>query len=153
MADTDYSDFSIEYDKIANSANFLSITRLTASQYKTNPYRKVGDFFRDISTEDLQVLSDVCENYASAVEDNGDYENVPHFEEVLLLGEMLAAGEGILDRSLDDVMQRTNQMVMYIAIESLNRKGLVNVYHDNFSFGEDAGDKMIVEKKKDVDYD
>lgn len=142
----DFSDFSIEYDKIENSKNFLSVTRLAAAQFKKAPYGKVGEFFKQLTDEDLQVLCDVCDEYADVVDAEGDFENVPHFEEILLLAEMLAAREGIMGRTLDDVMHRTNQMLMFLAIESLHRKGLVEVFHDNFSFGEDAGDKIVVKK-------
>lgn len=142
----DFESYTIDYDKIVASKTFLSITRLTASQYKENPYRPVGQFFKDLTDEDLDILCKVCDDHAEAEENDQDYDNVPHFEEVLLLAEMLAAGEGLLERTLDDVMRRTNQMMFYLAIESLHRKGLVKAHHSNFSFGLDAGDNIIVER-------
>jgi hypothetical protein len=33
-----------------------------------------------------------------------------------------------------------------MVIESLKRKGLVKVYYENISFGDDMGEKIIVEK-------
>jgi hypothetical protein len=35
---------------------------------------------------------------------------------------------------------------MFVAMESLYRKGMVKVYHKNMSLGEDASDKIVVEK-------
>jgi hypothetical protein len=153
MEDEDFSSYIIDYDKIANRSEFLSITRLTASQYAKNPYGKVGDFFKNLQDPDLDTLCDICDNYADVVDDEGDFDNVPHFEEVLLIAEMLAAGEGVLDRTIDDVMQRTNQMLFYLAIEKLHRNGLVKVYHDNFSFGLDAGDRIVVERIPGLDFE
>jgi hypothetical protein len=35
----------------------------------------------------------------------------------------------------------------FITAESLYRKGLIELYHDNLSFGEEAGDKVIARPK------
>jgi len=40
-------------------------------------------------------------------------------------------------------------LVMFLTIESLSRKGLVKVHHNNMSFHEDCMDKIIVEKLDD----
>jgi hypothetical protein len=39
-----------------------------------------------------------------------------------------------------------NAFCAFLAIEGLSRKGLVKVYHENISFGEDFGNKIVVEK-------
>jgi hypothetical protein len=35
----------------------------------------------------------------------------------------------------------------FIVMESLFRKGLINLYHENLSFGEEDGDKLIAEPR------
>jgi hypothetical protein len=42
---------------------------------------------------------------------------------------------------------------MFISVESLRRKGLVRVYHENMSFGEDAEKRVVVEKIEGLDND
>jgi hypothetical protein len=59
---------------------------------------------------------------------------------------MLAAGEGLALEGVDTTTARVNQFCMLIVIESLARKGLVKVFHENMSFGDEMGDKTIVEK-------
>ena len=45
-----------------------------------------------------------------------------------------------------EITKHTNAMVMFIAMEGLYRKGLVKLYHEHMSFGDDAGDKIVVER-------
>lgn len=143
----DFESYTIDYDKIAGSKRFLAVTRLTAAQFRDNPYATVGDFFVNLSDQDLETLVEVCEEFhVKQDEKPNEFVDVPHFEEVMLLGEMLAAGEGVLDRTANDVYGRTNHMMSLLAIESLHRKGLVKAHHENFSFGLDAGKKIIVSK-------
>lgn len=139
--DEDYESFELNYDKIIQSTEFLAVTRLLAAQLKETPYRKVGDFFKNLSDSDLELLTEICEEY----HDNKD-EDTAHFEEMLLIAEMLAAAEGVNDRTLDDVMGRTTQMMVFVTLETLSRKKLIKLHHDNMSFGEDAGSKIVAEK-------
>ena len=53
--------------------------------------------------------------------------------------------------TLDTIHQRTNHLITLIAIESLSRKGLVKVHHKNMSFGDDMGDKVIINIKTFAD--
>lgn len=146
--DKDFESFELNYDKIIESKDFLAVTRLLATQLKSNPYQKVGEFFKQLSDSDLETLSGIVEEY----HDNKD-ENAEHFEEVLLIAEMLAAAEGVNDRTLDDVMGRTTQMMVFITLEQLYRKNLIKLHHDNMSFGEDASDKVVAEKIPGAFYD
>jgi hypothetical protein len=60
---------------------------------------------------------------------------------------MLATAEGLDSANdLQVFIDRSNQLTGFIIIESLKRKGLVRVYYENMSFGEEHGDKVVVEK-------
>jgi hypothetical protein len=60
---------------------------------------------------------------------------------------MLATAEG-LDSSdgYDTVQLRVSQLIAFLAVESLTRKGLVKSYPQNMSFGEDMAKKIIAER-------
>ena len=73
-------------------------------------------------------------------------EDHPNFEEMILISEMLAAAEGTNMGGTPEVHQRLNLFITWLVFESLKRKGLVKIYYENISFGEDMGDKIIVEK-------
>ncbi len=131
--------YIINFQKIVSDKSFLPVTRLLAADMMENPYITVGDFLKGISDNDLaqlMELSNVIEE-----EDTG--------EDFILLTEMLATGEGLsFSNDVDEVQMRVNQFVVMLSIESLYRKGLVKIYRENMSFGEDMYHKIVAEKLK-----
>lgn len=130
--------FHVNYAKVLDQRDMLPVTRLLAADVLSNPYMPVGDFIAGLSDASLDELIDVCND-----------ENHPHFEELIIIAEMLSAAEGLESGTLNVIHERTNHLITLIAIEGLARKGLVKVHHKNMSFGEDMGDKIIVEKLDD----
>jgi hypothetical protein len=131
--------FTVNYSHVANSSELLHITRRLASSFISNPYISVGTFFKNISQEDFDSIIEV-------IEEGPDNPNVG---DLMLISEMLAVGEGLDGGNVETIENRVNQFLVLVACESLYRKGLVKIYHDNMSFGEDAGDKIIVEQYED----
>lgn len=137
--DTGENQYTIVFDKIVEDKKLLPSTRLLAIDLTKNGYVNIGEFFRDMPDSDLQA-------YLNMAEDLDSEESA----EVLLLSEMLSVGEG-LDNGLNEnklelVSNRMGQLIMYLACEQLARKGLVKLYRENMSFGEDMGDKLLVER-------
>jgi hypothetical protein len=128
---------TINYDKLKNSTDMLAVTRLLAASLQANPYMRVGNFLKELSDSDLLILRDICEE--------GDEH--ARFQELLLISEMLAKAEGLSTKSIEVMTQRVGMLVMLLTMESLYRKGLIDVFHSNMSFGEDAGDKVIAKPK------
>ena len=128
--------FSVNYAKVAGEKSLLSVTRLLANELLTNPYMTIGDFLKGLNESDLELLVKV-------IDEGGEHKN---FEDLLLIAEMLANAEGLENGTLDVFTERTNQLTTYIVCESLYRKGLVKLHHQNMSFGEDMKDKVIVER-------
>ncbi len=133
--DEDEGEFSINYEKVLHEETFLPVTRLFAADLIKSQYMPIGDFIKSFSDNTLEELNEIC----------GD-ENHPNFEEMILIAEMLAAAEGTNIGGTPEVHQRLNLFITWMAIESLKRKGLVKVYYENISFGDDMGEKIIVEK-------
>lgn len=128
--------FSVNYAKVAGEKSLLSVTRLLASDLLTNPYMTIGDFLKGLNASDLELLVNV-------IDEGTEHSN---FEDLLLIAEMLANAEGLENGTLDVFTERTNQLTTFIVCESLYRKGLVKLHHENMSFGEDMKDKVIVER-------
>ena len=126
--------FSVNIHRVAQDKEILTLVRLLASQLIITPYLRVGDFFKNLSDDDLQTLEEVSD------------ENHEQFDNLLLVAEMLATGEGLDHGTMDIIHQRMNQLLMFIAMEGLYRKGLIKLYHENMSFGEDMGNKIVAEK-------
>ena len=133
----DEGEFSINYGKVLHQETFLPVTRLLAADLMKNQYMPIGDFIKSLNDNSLEQLNEI-----SADEDH------PNFEEMILISEMLAAAEGTNMGGTPEVHQRLNLFITWLVFESLKRKGLVKIYYENISFGEDMGDKIIVEKIK-----
>ncbi len=134
--------FHLNYSEIAKGRNRLSVTKLLATQLMETGYIVVGDFLKNMSDADLQALTNNMED---------DAKN--QYEELILVSEMLATGEGC-EPSQNDVQfeNRCHQLITLLVLESLYRKGMVKLYHENISFHEDMGDKLLVEKIDGLDY-
>lgn len=133
------SEMSINYAEVTKSKDLLAVTRLLAADLLARPYMPLGDYMKSISDNDLQQLLEISE----------DDEN-PRYEDLILMSEMLAAAEGLPGTfDLEEVQERISKFVSFIVIESLARKGLVEVFRENFSFGEDMGNKIVVKRKDD----
>jgi hypothetical protein len=127
---------AIIYDNVIKSKDFLPITRTLAMDLSEAGYMRPGDFLKALSDSDVSALLKIADN-----------EENPRLEEILLISEMLATGEGLeQSQDADEVTDRMNAFCGFLAIEGLRRKGLVKVYHENISFGEDFGNKIVVEK-------
>lgn len=139
--------YELNFNKIIEDRNMLSVTRLLASSLLNKPYMAVGDFIKSLSDDDLDVLLDTAE----LMEQNDD--KAPHTEELVLITEMLVRAEGLTTPDSDVLVNRINALCTFLACEGLSRKGLVKLHHQNMSFGEDMGHKILVEKVEGVDYD
>ena len=136
MDDFDEGPIAISYDKVIKCKDFLPLTRTLAMDLSDSGYMRPGDFLKALSDSDVDTLLKIADN-----EENS------RLDEVLLISEMLATGEGLeQSKDAEQVSERMNAFCAFLAIEGLSRKGLVKVYHENISFGEDFGNKIIVEK-------
>lgn len=129
----DVSGYTVNYAEVLKANDVLSVTKLLATQLMQNPYMTVGDFLKSIPDGDLVTL----------IDEEGDKRLSDH----LLISEMLATAEGLdSSKDLEEFRGRSAQLLGFLIIESLKRKGLVKAYYENMSFDESLGDKIIVEK-------
>lgn len=128
--------FTVNYHKIANNKDMPAMTKLLAYRIITDGYITPGDFFKSISEDDLDILLEIAD-------EPNDH---PNAECALLMAEMLATSEGLDQGNIDEMMNRTNQFLIMAVMESLYRKGMIKLYHENMSFGEDMGDKIVAER-------
>jgi hypothetical protein len=125
-------------EKIIESDKLLPVTKSVAKMLMRNPYTSLGKFFKTISDDNLQALSEIIEE--------GDSEFNDGIEDVVLMTEMLSRAEGVPSQCIDDITENVNYFGACVTCVSLARKGLVRVYYDNMSFGRDQGDKVLVER-------
>ena len=134
----DFENSHPHMEKIIASDKLLPVTKAVAKMLMRNPYTSLGRFFKKLSDENLQALSEIIEE--------GDSEFNDGMEDIVLMTEMLSRAEGVPSESIDDITENVNYFGACITCVSLARKGLVRVYYDNMSFGKDQGEKVLVEK-------
>lgn len=139
----DLSEYSINYEKIIHDRTMLGVTRTLAIDITNNPYMTVGSFLRDIQDSDLQLLIDIIDTMD---EDDSEPKN-PRAAELLLMSQILSRAEGVIAEDIEEIVRHMNMFTTMIVCESLYRKGLADVIHENMSFGVDAGNLIIAKKK------
>ena len=125
-------------EKIIESDKLLPVTKSVAKMLMRNPYTSLGKFFRKLSDENLQVLSEIIEE--------GDSEFNEGMEDIVLMTEMLSRAEGVPSQSIEDITENVNYFGACVTCVSLERKGLVRVFYENMSFGKELGEQTLVEK-------
>ena len=136
--DIDFENSHPCMEKIIDSDKLLPVTKSVAKMLMRNPYTSLGKFFKKLSDENLQALSEIIEE--------GDSEFNEGMEDIVLMTEMLSRAEGVPSQCIEDITENVNYFGACITCVWLARKGLVRVYYDNMSFGKDQGDKVLVEK-------
>lgn len=135
-------EFYIDFARVANTEDLLPTVRLTALSLSNNPYLSLGDWFKGLNENSFKEVYDMV---------NETFENhdAPVMEQLMLLTMMLSSAEGTLIASSNNLDELGKQMEVfrnYVAIVSLERKGLVRVFYENLTLGGDMGDKIVVEK-------
>lgn len=133
MSEKEYTPFVVNHKKVMQTKKYLATTRLLAAHFSDNQYLTIGEFLTDLSSDDLEALLEMIEE--------------KEIDELILISEMLALGEGLDNSDSDEVvMNRMNMLSNYLVIESLARKNMVKIYRENMSFGDDYDNKIVVEK-------
>ena len=131
----------LNIDNIIKQKDILDVIKGAALDLKNHSYLSIGDFLRNISDEDLEILSNYCNNI---------FENKHHPDEVssiALLATILLTGEG-LEVNEETVEEAIDATIMYITLEGLARKDLVEIYRENFTL-DPVYKELIVAKRKE----
>ena len=137
MEEQESGNLYVNLQEVAKSNMVMSVTRLLAKDLMENPYMTVESFLTGLSDKDLQTFID-------------DEDDTKYYEDYILISEMLAAAEGcepIVEEK--NVGKRIQQLIVFLTLESLARKGLCKVYRENMSFDDDMLDAKLAEKNDD----
>lgn len=123
--------YRINHDQIVDDVNLPSAIRLLAAKLKRNPMMPVGNFFSNLSDEELEGLRELSlEPDAAAAE-------------LLLLTMMLSAAEGTSALTEEELNSHIACTVIFISTTVLNRQGYVTAHFENFSYGSDMIDAHL----------
>jgi hypothetical protein len=148
----DGSGFSVNYENLINSKEYLAVTRKLAIDLMAKPYMTVEQFINNLSDGDISQLLEMSVDDDDEDADPLDSiaETEKNLGDLVLIAEMLAVAEGLANSDGYDMVQnRVSQLIAFLAVESLARKGLVKSHPHNMSFGEDMAKKIIAERIDD----
>jgi len=128
-------EYHINLAEVVSCKRFTPSTRALAANLMDNQYHSVGVYFKTISDEDLDYLSNI-----SAMSDAR-----PEVEELIVLTLMLIQAEGTICTNENDFINCISSFKMMIAGTVIGRKGLIKVNYENLSFNDDMGDKIVFE--------
>ena len=129
--------FTVNIAEVVKSKDCLAVTRLLAADLMAKPYLAVGDWLKNVSDNDLRGLLQATDNMEDPV----------ILEDLMLIFMMLRQAEGLPPIKEDaQFREGVGQLVTMLVGESLARKGLIKLYRENLSFGEDMGDKIVMER-------
>jgi len=129
----------LNYKVISESESICPTIRLLAIDLQKSPYLSVGDWIRSLSPRSFEEINELAQ-----AEDEESFE----MEQMLLLTLMLSHAEGT-NLPNDDMEGMNRQLAVLrqlIVMCSLEKKGFVRCHYENFTLGEDMGDRIVVEK-------
>lgn len=137
IGDPEITGYSLSMKRCANIQGLPAVIRGVFNSVIENGYFIVGEYFADMSDYDIDLLSELAEKIYP---ENAGYYSSDAKEDALtlltLFGLGMASGEGLeLTDECNDTYIKT--AIILITLESLSRKGLVQVYHENWSLGSD----------------
>ena len=129
---------TVNYDKVVEATYLHSIIRMTALMIQKNPYMTVGNFFKNLNNDEVEQLCEMV--------DRGRHDDSDAMMNLVILSEMLARAEGSEPQNEDSSSANVNSLCAFITCADLARKGLVKIFYDNLSFGEEMKNAIIVER-------
>jgi len=127
-------DLNLDLSSIINSRTSWAINKLIATKSSIQPFFSLDSFFSSLSDEDIEFLTKETAN--TNMEDHAA-------SELFLMSLLLAKAEGLATPNDDILVQRFESLVLLISLESMYRKGFVDLVRANMSLGEDAAQLML----------
>ena len=128
--------FNLNLNEIINCHTAWPINKQLATKLVLQGTFRLHTFFDTLNDLEMDALVHSIDRI-----NNDDHV----MSELFLMTLMLSVAEGLdIDGDNDvELQQRFNSLISLIALESLHRRGLVEVQRENMSLGQDSGDLPI----------
>lgn len=131
----------LNLSKAVNDREFPAIVRITAQQIMSAPsYFSVGSWLQQLAQDDLDMLNKAADG------PHGD----PGFA-LPALAMILSQGEGGSTETDEECHTAVSHLILFITMESLYRKGLIDLDHRNLTFAPDSGAVKVAKVRPDVE--
>lgn len=134
------ADYGINLDLILKTGDRYLIAQEMAVTIKMNGLMTVGMLMQSIETDKLQHMIDFIEETYESADPSDD---TCHEELMLVTLMMIYAEGGQISMDPDVAIRAMSQTVMFLMMESLSRKGLVELRHENMSYDDAVSDRIV----------
>lgn len=138
------SEYRVNLDQVIQKDDHYIVAQDVAVLVKMNGLMSVGSIMKSIPDDHLQEMVDFIEE---------TYQEEPIgqtcHEELMILSLMLIQAEGgQISMSEEFAVNSMHQTMLFLMMESLYRKGLIELIHENLSFDEASSNRSVAKATK-----
>lgn len=131
-------------DRILDSSIAKPVVKKAARKLKQYQYFMPSEYFLKLTRHESEVLGEMAEHITDS--ELGDDKKGDEYNNLILLSSILAMAEGIYLEDEDAAYHALRSVCVMCIANHLARKGLVACYYDNFTFGPEGLEKVIMER-------
>jgi len=131
-------------DKILDTNIAKPVVKKAARKLKQHQYFMPSEYFVKLTRHESDILGDMAQILTD--EEISDDKKGDEYNNLILLASILAMAEGVYLEDEDQAYEAVRAVTVMCIANHLHRKGLVACYYDNFTFGPEGLDKVIMER-------
>ena len=139
-------EFFPNIDKVIASKEFPSVIRQLFVELKQTNYVQPGRWLKELNDDDLDILVRMSNEMSDQEISQERRDDAVRSYIILSIG--LAMGEGSVSLVAEKITELISATSVFVNMESLYRKNLIEFNHDAVTFVHDENDKTIIAKAK-----
>lgn len=120
------------------------VIKKAARKLKKDQYFMPSEFFLRLTRHESEVLGEMAAILTD--EELPDAQKGDEYNNIILLASILSMAEGVYLETEDDAFEATRMAAIMCIANHLHRKGHVACYFDNFTFGPEGLENVIMER-------
>ena len=131
-------------EKILETELTHPVVKKAARKLMKDQYFMPSEYFLRLTRHDSDVLGEMAQILTD--EEISDDKKGNEYNNIIILASILAMAEGVYLEDEDQAYEAVKAAAVMCIANHLGRKGLVACYYDNFTFGPEGLDKVIMER-------
>jgi len=131
-------------EKILQTELTHPVVKKAARKLIKDQYFMPSEYFLRLTRHDSDVLGEMAQILTD--EEISDDKKGDEYNNLIILASILAMAEGVYLENEDQAYEAVKTATVMCIANHLHRKGLVACYYDNFTFGPEGLDKVIMER-------
>lgn len=131
-------------DRILEADIAHPVIKKAARKLKRDQYFMPSEFFLKLTRHDSEILGEMAAILTD--EELPDAQKGDEYNNIILLASILSMAEGVYLETEDDAFEATRLAAIMCIANHLHRKGHVACYFDNFTFGPEGLNKVVMER-------